>query len=196
MFDWLVPIAMAFSMSINTPNTGNFAPDYQVQFEVEKNDTLYVGHSWERELGQKYAGREYWGAYTWLEYIYTKARYIDVPSNALHFYQGDVRLKLSIFTFGYAYKYDYMLDNIDKRRHRAVAGVNYKTKLNETIDFKFVAEATYDNQDANTVFDYFAKTHLNFKINDTVKLFIAGDIVENNKIRNWGTRAGVAVELN
>ena len=196
MFDWLIPIAFALSMSANTPNTGDFAPDYLVQFEIEKNDTLYVGRSWERELGQKYAGQEYWAAYTWFKYIYTKARYINVPSNGLHFYQGDIRLKISVFSFGYAYKYDFFFPIWDRNRHRAVAGLNWSTSINKTMDFKILAEVTYDDYaNDSVVYDYFGKASLDFRINDTVKFFLAGDIVENNKIRNWGTRAGIAVEL-
>ena len=59
-----------------------------------------------------------------------------------------------------------------------------------------LAEVTYDDYaNDSVVYDYFGKASLDFRINDTVKFFLAGDIVENNKIRNWGTRAGIAVEL-
>ena len=196
ILDWLLPIAFAFSMSANTPNTGDFPPDYLVQFEIEKNDTLYVGRYWERQLGLKYIGQEYWIAMPFLKYFYAKARYINVPSNSVHFYQGDVRLKLSIFSFGYAYKYDFHFPTFDRHRHRAVAGINFATSINEMMNFKFVAEATYDDYiNGNVVLDYFGKVNLDFKINDTVKLFVAGDVIENNKIRNWATRGGIAVEL-
>ncbi len=197
VLDWLLPIAFAISMSANTPNTGDFSPDYLVQFEIEKNDTLYAGRYWERQLGQKYVGQEYWTAYTWFKYIYTKARYINVPSNALHFYQGDIRLKLGIFTFGYAYKYDFYLPIFERHRHRAVAGLNWAAKINDVMGFKIIAETTYDDAytDNGLVFDYFVKTHLNFEINDTLKFFLAGDIVENNKVQNWATRLGISVEL-
>ena len=44
------------------------------------------------------------------------------------------------------------------------------------IDFKLVAEATYENDyNDELLVDYFVKSHFDFRINHTVALFVAGD---------------------
>ncbi len=193
MFDWLLPFFVAFSMSANTPNVSPNPYDYNVQLQLEKADTLYVGRYWERQLGVEYIGQEYWIAQTWYEYIYTKNRYINVPSNDLHFYQGDVRLKIGIFSFGYAYKYDYNL-LFRNNRHRTVFGIDYSTTIDK-VGFNFSGETTYDNKYENPILDYFVKTSFDFKLNGTIKLFVSGDIVEDNNVQNWSTKIGLQVHL-
>jgi len=108
--------------------------------------------------------------------------------------QGDMRIKFGIFTFGYAYKYDYDLIVNERGRHKTVAGLNYSTRFDKG-DFKITAESTYENAIDGIMLDYFVKTHIGFKLNGTVSLFIVGDIVENNDIQNWSTRTGIKFSL-
>jgi hypothetical protein len=175
-------------MSARTPKVTPNPFDYLFEFEFSKTDTVYVSHSWERELGSIYHDQDYWIAYTFLNYLYLRERFINAPSIKARFNQFDMRFKYKFFSVGYALKNDLDLQKNLQNQHRLVIGINYPLKINGNIDFKTVMEGT---SEFRGLWDYSILAEANVKCNDFISIFIATNIFENNRINNWWTRSGL-----
>lgn len=134
---WIIPLLVIFSFSVRSPNKLPNPYDYQFAYSA-KVDTLFyysnyiiknipldldINTEYEREMGKLYRNDDYQLQYR-LHNFSTKARYYNKTSKDIMYNQVDCRYNLSIFSAGYAFRY-----NEDEYSNNLILGYNFDKRL-------------------------------------------------------------------
>jgi len=174
--NWLLPIILATSVSVRSPNVQPNPFDYQIQFAVQKSDYFYVSRTWERELGIEYVDEEYCLTRKTGEPIYLLRRdievtipgffsfqekYIKKTSRDLEYNQLDMRYGQKGFSVGYALKH---IESELKPTHNLIFGYKIKDRSLDILILKFKLNSHIDFATDFGRLDISTKTELAFSL--------------------------------
>ena len=183
--NWLLPIILATSLSVRSPNIDPNPFDYQIQFAIQKSDYFYVSRCWERELGIEYIDEEYWTQKR-LGNFSVKERYLNKTSKDLKYNQLDVRYNHKEFNGGYALKH---IESELKPTHNLVIGYKIKDKNLDIFILKFRLNSNLDFATNFNRLDISTNTNLKFSLLQNL------DLVASYKYESIGSNEFYQLKL-
>ena len=185
MFNLLLPIILATSLSVRSPNISPNPFDYQIQFSIQKSDYFYVSRCWERELGIEYIDEEYWTQKR-LGNFSVKERYLNKTSKDLKYNQLDVRYNHKGFNGGYALKH---IESELKPTHNLIFGYKIKDKNLDIFILKFRLNSNLDFTTNFNRLDISTNTNLKFSLLQNL------DLVASYKYESIGSNEFYQLKL-
>ena len=189
--NWLLPIILATSVSVRSPNTIPNPFDYEIKFAIQKSDYFYVSRTWERELGIDYVDEEYWirkkiGAFS------TKERFLNRTSRNLKYNQFDVRYNHKRFSAGYALKH---IESNLKPTHNLIVGYRIQDKSLDIFILKFRLSSGMDFTTDFKRLDISTKTELAFSLLQNLDLVVLNRYESIGKNKFYQYKLGLSFQI-
>lgn len=182
--NWFLPLVLAFSYSVRTPNVGNEL-DYLYFFSSEKKDVAYAHVEKEREQGKHYTNEEYWTQYKYKNFL-IKDRYVNKTSREINYNQLELAGTWKGFKSGYALRH---VDEIPS--HRFIAGWGQDMALTGVIR---VATQLGLSTDFGQI-DYNAYTKFDFAVMKFLNIFSTAIYEKSGSQEYWHMKTGISVEI-
>ncbi len=183
--NFFLPMILAFSVSVRTPNVMPNPLDYQLAFSYEKKGMVFMSVEKEQELGKQFTNEEYW-AYKDYNYFYLKERYVSKTSKGICYNQIEAGLKYDGFYGGYALRH---IREIPSHRlsvgwevDKAIAGlVRTTAKIGVNSDFR--------------EFDYSGSAQFDVAVMKFLNVFALGIIEKSGSNEFYQIKTGISLEI-
>ena len=189
--NWLLPIILATSLSVRSPNIEPNPFDYQIQFSIQKSDYFYVSRCWERELGIEYISEEYWTQKK-LGNFSIKERYLNNTSRDLKYNQIDAKYNYEGFNIGYALKH---IESELRPTHNLIFGYKIKDKNLDIFILKFRLNSNLNFATNFNRLDISTNTNLSFSLLQNLDLVASYKYESIGRHKFYQYRLGLNFEI-